>query len=107
MSDDNQRQDGVTILDLSRPVATDDDTNYSLSVEEVLAQYEAAGLPRAPRSIQRYCVKGYLKAHRVETPSGEKFLITPASVETHIAYIMEVRPVATGRDASRRLSLRK
>jgi hypothetical protein len=37
----------------------------------------------------------------METPFGEKFLITPASVMKHIAYIEEVRPVATSRDLSR------
>lgn len=37
----------------------------------------------------------------METPFGEKFMITPASVMKHIAYIEEVRPVATGRGASR------
>jgi hypothetical protein len=102
MTDDNQRQEGATSPDLSRQAATSgDDTEYSLSIEEALAFYEAAGLPRTPRSIQRYCAKGHLKAHRVETPFGEKFLISPASVESHIAYIKEVRPVATGRDESR------
>jgi hypothetical protein len=53
------------------------------------------------RSIQRYCAKGHLDAHRIETPFGEKFLISPASVDRHIAYILEVRPVATRRDLPR------
>jgi hypothetical protein len=101
MSDDNQRQEGATSRDLSRPVATGDDSEYSLSIEEALARYEAAGIPRTARSVQRYCAKGDLDAHRIETPFGEKFLVTPASVERHIAYIHEVRPVATSRDLSR------
>jgi hypothetical protein len=101
MSDDNSRHEDATTADLSRQVATGDDRGYSLSVEEALARYEAAGLPRTPRSIQRYCTKGYLEARRVETEFGEKFLIKPESVERHIAYIMEVRPVVTSRDLSR------
>ena len=101
MSDDNERQEGATSPDLSRQAATGDDSEYSLSIEEALARYEAAGIPRTTRSIQRYCAKGDLDAHRIETPFGEKFLITPASVERHIAYIHEVRPVATGRDVPR------
>src|SRR5712691_1662890 len=104
MSDDNQRQEDATTADLSRQGSTSDDSEYSLSVEEVLARYEAAGLPRTPRSIQRYCRKGYLEAHRVETEFGERFLIKPESVDRHIAYIMEVRPVATGRDLSRQVA---
>jgi len=91
MSDDHQRQEGATSPDLPRPAATSDDSDYSLSVEEVAALYEQAGLPRDRRTIQRYCAKGKLVCHSVEIPYGEKYLITPASVATHIAYIKEVR----------------
>jgi hypothetical protein len=56
---------------------------------------------RTPRSIQRYCAKGHLDCRRIETQFGEKYLISPASVDKHIAYIEEVRPVATGRDEPR------
>jgi hypothetical protein len=101
MSDDNLRQEGATSADLPRPAATSGDSEYSLSIDDALAMYEAAGLPRTTRSIQRYCAKGDLDAHRVETPFGDKFLIKPASVDRHISYINEVRLVATGRDLSR------
>jgi hypothetical protein len=101
MSDDKQRQEDATTPDLSRRAATSDDSDFSLSVEEALTFYEAAGLPRNLRSVQRYCANGSLDAHLIETPFGQKFLITPASVDRHIAYIKEVRPVATGHDLSR------
>src|SRR6266478_5209037 len=101
MTDDNQRHEAATSIDLSRHAATTDDSEYSLSIEDALALYETAGLPRTIRSIQRYCAKGHLDAHRIETAFGEKFLITPASVERHIAYINEVRLVATSRDVPR------
>lgn len=104
MSDDNPRQEAATPPDLSRPVATSDDSDYSLSIEEALARYEAASIPRTPRSIQRYYAKGHLEAHRIETPFGEKFLIRPESVDRHIAYIQEVRPVATGRGMPRQVA---
>jgi hypothetical protein len=101
MTDDNPRQEAATSADLPRQAATTSDGDYSLSIEDALARYETAGLPRTTRSIQRYCAKGHLDAHRVETPFGEKFLITPASVDRHIAYIKEVRLVATSRDLPR------
>jgi hypothetical protein len=101
MNDSEQRHGAATSTDLSRHAATTDDSDDSLSIEDALARYEAAGLSRTTRSIQRYCAKGHLDAHRIETPFGEKFLITPASVERHIAYINEVRPVATSRDLPR------
>jgi hypothetical protein len=72
-----------------------------------LAVYERAGLPRTPRSIQRYCAKGHLDCRRIETAFGEKYLIAPASIAKHIAYIEEVRPFATGRDAPRQVAIAK
>jgi len=81
--------------DLSRPVATSPDSEFTLTIEDALERYARAGLPRTPRSIQRYCAKGHLDCRRIETAFGEKYLISPASVDKHIAYIEEVRPVAT------------
>jgi hypothetical protein len=87
--------------DLSRQVATSPDSDFTLTIEEAVERYARAGLPRTPRSIQRYCAKGHLECRRIETAFGEKYLIAPASVDKHIAYIEEVRPVATGRDEPR------
>lgn len=87
--------------DMSRPVATTDDNEYSLSVDEAAERYAHAGHPRTTRAIQRYCAKGDLDCRRMETQFGEKYVITPTSVAKHIAYIEEVRPVVTGRDESR------
>lgn len=83
--------------DTSRPVATRPDSDFTLSIEQALALYIEAGLPRTPRSVQRYCAKGHLQARLVETPFGEKYLVDPESVAKHIAYIREVTP-ATSRD---------
>lgn len=87
--------------DLSRLVATTDDSEYSLSVDEAAERYDHAGHPRTIRAIQRYCAKGDLDCRRMETQFGVKYVITPTSVAKHIAYIEEVRPVTTGRDQSR------
>jgi hypothetical protein len=87
--------------DPSRQVATSPDSDFTLTIDEALERYSRAGLPRTPRSIQRYCAKGDLDCRRIETQFGEKYLISPASIDKHIAYIEEVRPVATGRDEPR------
>jgi hypothetical protein len=87
--------------DQPRPVATSPDNDYSLSIEDAALRYEHAGLPRTLRTIQRYCAKGHLDSRRVEIPYGEKYLITPASIATHIAYIEETRQTMVGRDAPR------
>jgi hypothetical protein len=90
--------------DMSRPVATSPDSDFTLTIDEALERYARAGLPRTPRSIQRYCAKGHLDCRRIETQFGEKYLISPASIDKHIAYIEEVRPVATGRDEPRQVA---
>ena len=87
--------------DQPRLVATSPDSEYSLSIEDAAAMYERAGLPRTLRTIQRYCAKNHLDSHRIETAYGEKYLITPASVLKHIAYIEEVRQATAGRDEPR------
>src|ERR1700677_4746847 len=89
--------------DLSRHDATSTDSEYTLTIDEALARYDHAGHPRTARSVQRYCAKGHLDCRRIETPFGEKYLISPASVAKHIAYIEEVRPTATGHDMSRQV----
>jgi hypothetical protein len=90
--------------DQPRLAATSPDTEYSLTVEDVAERYASAGLPRDRRTIQRYCAKGSLDCHRIEIPYGEKYLIKPASVATHIAYIKEVRQAMAGRDEPRQVA---
>src|SRR4051794_33478230 len=86
--------------DQPRPAATSPD-DYTLTIEDAVALYERAGLPRTPRTIQRYCGNGHLDCRRVEIPYGEKYLITPASIAKHIAYIEETRQTLAGRDEPR------
>jgi hypothetical protein len=62
---------------------------HSLTIADVAARYEAAGFPRTIRTLQRYCAKGHLDSVRQETPFGDQFLITPASVTRHISQIAE------------------
>src|ERR1043166_420407 len=90
--------------DQSRQVATSLDKDFTLSIDEALELYARAGLPRTPRTIQRYCAKGHLDCRRMETAFGEKYLISPASIAKHIAYIEEVRPVAASRDEPRQVA---
>ena len=77
------------------------DHQYTLSIEQTAELYATAGHPRTPRAIQKYCALSKLDCHKVETETGEKYLVAPYSVERHIAYINEVRTVANGRDRTR------
>jgi hypothetical protein len=87
--------------DMSRPVATRPDSDFTLTIDEALERYGRAGLPRTPRSVQRYCAKGHLECRLIETQFGEKYLISPESIDKHIAYIEEVRQATTGADLPR------
>lgn len=90
--------------DSSRPGATNRDESrqrYTLSLLEVMAQFDAAGLPRTLRTLQRYCERGRLQALKTETPTGEAYVVDPRSVERAIAELKLIyldRPDATGRD---------
>src|SRR3982074_1554257 len=77
------------------------DHQYTLSIDQTAELYAQAGHPRTARAIQKYCAVSKLDCHKVETETGEKYLVAPYSVARHISYINEVRTVATGRDQSR------
>ena len=61
--------------------ANDDERAFSLTVEEALLRYEAAGHARTARALQKYCARGDLESQKVETTYGERYLITPASID--------------------------
>jgi hypothetical protein len=84
----------------SRSAAATDEHGYLLSVEEAADRYAAAGHPRTIRAIQKYCGRGDLESQKVETTYGERYLITPASIDRHIAMIIE-RSQAFGREQPR------
>jgi hypothetical protein len=100
-------RDTPTRRDLSRPVATGSETDFTLSLDDVAARYAAAGHPRTLRTLQRYCASGHLESQKIATVTGDKYLVTPQSVERHIAQINEmgaIGSVATGRDAPRQVA---
>src|SRR5436190_12174623 len=94
MSDDQPRTDAT-----SRERSPDQE--YTLSIDQTAELYAKAGHPRTLRAIQKYCALSKLDCHKVETETGERYLVARYSVERHISYIKEVRTVATSRDQTR------
>jgi len=93
--------------DPSRQDAAGRDTDYVLSLEEVAERYAKAGHPRTLRTLQRYCANGHLNAQKLATATGDKYLVTPQSVDRHIAQTVELgghEPVAIGRDTPRQVA---
>ncbi len=83
-----------------RPAATADEREYTLTVEEAAARYEAAGHARTMRAIQKYCARGDLDCIKEETEYGQRYRITPMSVARHIEQIEQVSQTP-GRDQPR------
>ena len=79
---------------LPRPAAPLDESAYTLTIDAAADRYAAAGFPRPARRLQKYCARGDLECRKVETSSGERYIITPESVDRHIAYIKETSDAA-------------
>jgi hypothetical protein len=73
-----------------RPDANTDERGYTLTVEETLPRYEAAGHGRTARALQKYCARGDLDCIKEETEYGQRYRITPASVARHLEQIEQV-----------------
>src|SRR5437762_14261782 len=73
-----------------RPDANADERAYTLTVEEALLRYEAAGHGRTARALQKYCARGDLDCMKEETTYGQRYRITPASVVRHLEQIEQV-----------------
>jgi hypothetical protein len=90
----------------SRPAAPLDQSAYTLSIDEAAERYASEGFPRPVRRLQKYCARGDLECRKVETPTGEKYLITHESIDRHLAYIKETsRRVPARPDAPERSAI--
>jgi hypothetical protein len=67
-----------------------DMTRYVLTIEEASQIFAEAGVPRAPRTITRFCALGDLDCLRVETEKNYKYLIDRNSVEKRIKQLQQV-----------------
>src|SRR3990172_70525 len=76
--------------DIPRPVATNPDTQYSLTIDEAATLYARAGHPRTLRTVQRYCASGHLDCVKAATMLGDKYFVEPSSVAGHIAQMEEL-----------------
>jgi len=88
------------MLEQPRPDANSREQDFTLTIEEASDRYAAAGHPRTIRALQKYCARGDLECQKAETPFGQRYMITPASVARHIAQIEDVSQ-APGRERSR------
>jgi hypothetical protein len=77
----------ATGLDTTRHDAT---RSFSLTIDEVAAQFEREGLPRSMRTLQRYCASGRLDCLKTDTIAGEQYFVDPHSVERAITELKQL-----------------
>ena len=85
MPDGEQKQQS----DTARPTAT----RFSLTLDETAQRFEAAGLPRNIRSLQRYCAAGRLDCIKEETVTGLAYFVDPVSVENAITQLAQLHGI--------------
>jgi hypothetical protein len=98
----NTTQQENTGQDMSRQEF--DPSKYTLDAEEASRLFLDAGVPRSPRTIDRYCKSGHLVCMKIDTERNEKYLITSESVAARIKELQQVIPsghVETQPDMSR------
>jgi len=91
-----------------------DTSRYVLTVDEASVRFAEAGVPRSPRTIQRYCKLGVLESVLIDTATNAQYLIDSDSLDRRIIELQQVvqsahdapgrdmsGQVATGRDGSR------
>ena len=102
MSTEQQRTDAT-----SRERSPDHE--YVLSVDQAAELYAKAGHPRTPRAIQKYCALTKLDCHKVETETGEKYLVAPYSgygrpIQSDVSFTKDHQEALGTRDRARRVS---
>lgn len=89
--------------DGSRHDATEyDRSRYTLTVKQASQQFADRGVPRSPRSVQRFCDHGHIDCISVKGEKTERYFIDPASVELYAHELKAVEQISrVGDDTSR------
>jgi hypothetical protein len=65
-------------------------TRYNLTLRDVSAKFDEAGLSRDLRTLQRYCASGLLNSIKEMTTSGMQYFIDAESVERAIKQLAQM-----------------
>src|SRR5436305_3406080 len=68
-----------------------------LTIVEAETRFRVAGLPRHPKSIERYCRVGSLRCKKEHGPSGLQYLIEPASADELIEFLKQAHRIRNTR----------
>ncbi len=78
-----------------------DEARHSLTIEAAGQIFADRGVPRSPRSIQRFCQNGYLDCVRVKGAKGEQFFISSESAERYAEELRQIEAIASMSSESR------
>jgi hypothetical protein len=89
--------------DTSRHDATRRDTSrHTLTIKQAAQLFAAHGVPRSPRSVQRFCELGSIEAIRVKGEKTERYFIDPTSVERYAEELKQLESISQiGNDEAR------
>jgi hypothetical protein len=89
--------------DTSRHDATKRDASrHTLTIKQSAQLFASLGVPRSPRSVQRFCEPGNLDAIRVKGEKTERYFIDPVSVERYAKELRQLENISQiGSDVSR------
>src|SRR5260370_40637246 len=83
-------------FEIARHSAPDRHTaRHPLTVRDASALFNELGVPRAPRSVQRFCEQGSLDSIRIKGAKGDHFFINRESVERYAEELRQIDAIAT------------
>jgi hypothetical protein len=72
---------------------TEEHFDNPITIIEAEARFRDAGLPRHPKSIERYCRVGSLRCKKEYGANGFQYLIEPASADELIAFLKQAHHI--------------
>jgi hypothetical protein len=80
-------------------------SRHSLTINKASDRFSELGVPRSPRSVQRFCEQGNLDAILINTGKTERYFIDPQSVDRYAEELRQLDKLAqfasTDSDTSR------
>src|SRR5204863_6860471 len=84
-----------TVYVASAALSTQTHELFGLTIRQASQLFADLGVPRAPRSVQRFCEHGYLDCVRVKGAKGDQFFINRQSVERYAEELRQIEAIAS------------
>ena len=79
-----------------------DMSRHTFTIKQAADRFASLGVPRSPRSVQRFCELGNLDCIRVKGEKTERYFVDPLSVERYAEELRQLENISQlGMDTSR------